>query len=671
MRFRPMTAGRRAAVIGLAALLLFAAWSAATLPRPSVRYGDPHRAVSGEGATMAGAEGASAWAGTGGDPGGSQFSALGQIGRGNVAGLKVAWTFHSGDAVPGSMFEGSRSEQIPLVVDDTMYICTPFHRVLAIDAATGTQRWAFDPFAADGANPPLLAGPAKQRHCRGLAFWRDKTAPPGTVCAQRILRNAGDLALIALDARTGRPCPEFGRDTGHAGYVSHNDYDSRGEGPVPSTSPPIVVGDVIVAPVGGRDSLIDAADGIVRGFDARSGKMLWEFDPIPAGREHQTGAANIWTLLSADPARKLVFLATTSPSPDFFGQTRQFDMPLANAVVALSVETGKPAWSYQIVRHDLFDYDLPNHPMLVTIRKDGQLRDVAIQITKHGVVFVLDRDTGQPVFPVQEYRAPASTLKGEKAAAFQPMPRLPEPFAPLTLKADDAFGITPLDRGWCRRRIASLRNDGVFTPPSEQESITVPSAMGGSNWGGAAYDPRTNLLVVRSDNMASTIAIRAVVPGTTPPMTFQSRPIPGSNLTTSGDYLLSPLGIPCSPPPWGTLSAIDMSSGRIVWQVPMGNAHRFGITVPGALHWGSPGVGGPLVTGGGLVFIGAALDGRLRALDVRTGHELWSDALPAPGMSVPVSYTVKGRQYIAITAGGNAFAGTKVSDALVAYTLEK
>ena len=659
----------RVAILTMIVVALFGLWCIATLPRPAIHFGDLQRPLSGPGMTLPGAAGDEAWAGTGGDPGGSQFSPLKGIDTGNIARLAIAWVYHSGEAARGGEFQRSRAEQIPLVIGDTLYLCTPFHRVVAIDAMTGRERWAFDPFAKGPDGKPLLTKIMPQRHCRGLAYWRDPVAAAGSACAERIYRNAGDLAIIALDARTGRPCADFGAAAGHPGYVSHHAFDARGEGPVAATSPPMVVDNVLIGAVGARDDYIDAADGIVRGFDPRTGTLKWEFDPIPPAHQHATGAANVWTTLSADPARKLVFLATTSPSPDFYGPSRQFEIPLANAVVAASVESGKPVWSYQIIRHDLFDYDLPSHPMLVTIRKDGVLRDVAIQITKSGMVFVLDRDTGKPVFPVGEYRAPASTLAGELAAPFQPVPRLPEPFSPLALRADQAFGLTPLDRAWCRRRIASLRNEGLFTPPSAQESLTFPSAMGGSNWGGAAYDPRTNLLIVRSDNIGSTIAIKPKSGTATP--TFQSRDIPNSNLQTSGDYLLSPLGIPCAPPPWGTLSAIDMSSGRIVWQVPMGNAHRFGVTVPAGLHWGSPGIGGPLVTAGGLVFIGAALDGHFRAFDIRTGHEVWNVALPAPGMSVPVSFAVAGRQYIALSAGGNAFAGTAISDALVAFRLKE
>ena len=671
-----MFTGRR---IGIALLLLvaaFAIWSFVTLPLPDPRYGDPARPISGTGAVMPRLTGnGDDWTGTGGDPGGSQWSPLAAINRGNVAGLKVAWTHRSGDfleagqAGEGTM--GTNLEQTPVVIGSTLYYCTPFDRVFALDAATGRQRWVFDPRKPIAGSPAIFSDAMKQKHCRGVAYWRDATATPGSLCAERIYRALGDRAIVALDTRTGRPCPGFGAPNRHAGFVSHKDFDPRGEGPVSASSPPIVIGDVLVAATGARDSLVDAADGIVRGFDARDGRMLWEFDPIPAEHAHETGAANVWTLLSGDPMRKLVFLATTEPSPDYYGGGRKFDIPYANAVVAVSTETGKVVWHYQIVHHDVFDYDLPTHPTLVTIRKDGQRRDVVIQATKMGTLFVLDRDTGKPVFPIDEVPVPASRVPGEKLSPTQPMPRLPEPFGVIALKREEVFGLTPLDRAWCRRRFDGLRYDGIFTPPDPHESLNVPSSMGGANWGGVAYDPATNLLIVKSANVATTMSMRPAPVSDSPSQSFMSRVIPGTGLKAEGEYFMSPLGVPCNPPPWGTLTAIDMESGRTVWKVPLGQSYRFGITVPASFGWGSPNVGGPIVTAGGLVFVGASLDAKFRALDVRTGRELWQAKLPAPGMAVPATYRVAGRQYVTIAAGGNAIAGTAIGDSLVTFALEK
>ncbi|HUD31149.1 MAG TPA: pyrroloquinoline quinone-dependent dehydrogenase [Novosphingobium sp.] len=653
----------------LAALLAFGIWTVATVPVPKPRFGDAARPLSGEGAVIERSTGRSGdWSGTGGDPGGSQWSALDQITPANVGRLEVAFTHHSGDFKAGDTYSGTRMEFIPLVVGRTLYYCTPFDRVIAVDATDGKQRWAFDPFKASEGRPALFKGKMAPKHCRGVAYWHDPEAAPGAVCANRVYRSSGDRAVVALDAATGRPCEDFGAAEGHPGYVSHTDFDPRGEGPVPASSPPIVINGVVVAATGARDNLRDAADGITRGFDARTGRMLWEFDPIPAEHEHDTGAANIWSLLSGDPGRGLVFLATTSPSPDYYSATRNFDIPYSDAVVAVDVKTGKVRWHYQTVHNDLFDYDLPTNPMLVTIRKDGRLRDVVIQPTKSGLVFVLDRDTGKPVFPVRETPVPASRVPGEHASPTQPVPVLPEAFAKTSVTRDEMFGLTPIDRAWCRAKFDSLRYDGPFTPPDAKGALTVPSSMGGTNWGGATYDPVTNLLVVKTDNLASTMAIREKPEGFKNG-DFMTRELPNSNLIATGEFFLSPLGIPCMPPPWGTLTALDMSSGRIAWQVPLGQSHRFGMTVPAFLNWGSPTVGGPTSTKGGLVFVGATLDSRFHAFDIRTGRQVWNVDLPAPGMSVPASYEVDGRQYVAIAAGGNAFAGTKLSDALVVYRL--
>lgn len=666
---------KRAVRTALYATLLagagFAALCVATLPRPEALYGDAGWGSSGPGKVIATlGDNPGEWPHVGRDAGGSQWSPLDSINVENVASLKEAWRYDGNDFIPAKGFAGTRLEATPIMVDDTLYTCTSFDRVLALDPGTGETIWTFDPHAVQEDGQVVLPGERRIRHCRGVAFWRDSQAAAGQKCATRIYRSSGDAAVVSIDARSGQPCRDFGADKGHPGYVTHHDYENHGEGIRTASSPPLVIGDVVVAAANAIDGTTDAADGMVRGFDARTGALLWEFNPIPEDKRRITGAANVWTLLSGDPERKLVFLATTSPSTDFYGGKRQFDIPLSDAVVAVSTETGKVVWHYQIVRHDLWDYDLPAHPLAVTIRKDGKLRDVLIQQTKMGTLFVLDRDTGEPVFPVKEMAVPASDVAGEKAAATQRMPVLPESFARNHLTREDMFGLTPIDRAWCRARFDELRYEGLFTPPSERGTLVFPSALGGGNWGGAAYDPQNNLLIIKAENLATIVTVRpARSAGGPKDADYLTRTLEGTGYETRGEVFLSPLGIPCTPPPWGTLTAIDMDSGKRVWQVPLGQSHRFGITVPGFLNWGSPNVGGPIVTAGGIVIAGATLDGKIRAYDVKTGREIWSSKLPAPGMAVPATYVYKGRQYVVIAAGGNSLAETKIADSIVAFTL--
>lgn len=650
--------------VGLAAISL------ATLPQPKAHYGDPQREKHVAGSVIAADGGPDEWPSFGRDIGGSQWSPLSAINVHNVASLKEAWRYDGNDYIAAKGFAGTRLEATPLMVDGTLYTCTSFDRVLALDPASGAVRWTYDPHATQADGKAVLPGERRTRHCRGVAYWRDTESVGERTCETRLYRSSGDAAVVSIDARTGQPCRDFGADYGHPGYVTHHDFENHGEGIRTASSPPLVIGDVIVASANAIDGTMDAADGMIRGFDARTGALLWEFNPIPADKRRITGAANVWTLLSGDPERKLVFLATTSPSTDFYGGKRQFDIPLSNAVIAVSSETGRIAWHYQILKHDLWDYDLPGHPLAVTIRKDGQHRDVLIQQTKMGTLFVLDRETGEPVFPVEERPAPVSDVPGERAAPFQRVPVLPDTFARTRLTRDDMFGLTPFDRAWCRARFDELRYEGMFTPPSSKGSLIFPSALGGGNWGGAAYDPVHNLLIIKAENLATIVTMKPAQSVVGPKdADYLTRPLQGTGFETSGELFLSPLGLPCTPPPWGTLTAIDMDSGKRIWQVPLGQSRRFGMTVPAFLNWGSPNVAGPIVTAGGIVIIGATLDRKIRAYDVKSGRELWESKLPVPGMAVPLTYAYNGRQYVAIAAGGNSLAETEIADSIVAFTL--
>ncbi len=612
------------------------------------------------------------WPTFGGEHGGAQYSSIDQINAGNINRLKVAWTHHSGDM--------AWLQATPIHANNTLYYCTPMNRVIALDPATGAERWRFDPHQDEG-GAGIIEQPRQVVRCRSVAYWEAAEPRAGIACERRVFKGDINGNVYAIDADTGKSCTDFGAEAGHPGYASHWDYEGHGAGPRHTTSGPLVIGDVVVAAVGVEDSPVNASDGFVRAFDVRTGALRWEFNPIPPEYVNRTGAANVWSTLSADLERKLVFLPTTSPSSDFYGGTRKFDIPYATATVALSAETGKPVWHYQIVHHDVYDYDLPGHPLLVTIRKDGQARDVAIQQTKAGFIFVFDRDDGKTVFPIEERPVPKSDVPGEETSPTQPFPILPETFTQTTLTRDDLFGMTFMGSSWCRKRFDELRYEGMFTPPSVQGTLHYPGFGGGGNWGGAAFDPNSNLLIIKAMNIGTQHWLVPNAGGAITPMPDQDSdsvpggnyrsgegdPMPGTPYSTKTENFQAPSGVPCTPPPWGTLTAIDMSSGKIRWHRPFGQTRRYGITFPES--WGSAIVGGPMVTAGGLVFMAASMDKKFRVLDVNTGEELWQDKLPYAGMAVPMSYMVEGKQYIVIAAGGNRRTFTEEGDAIVAYTL--
>lgn len=607
------------------------------------------------------------WPAFGRDPGGSQHSPLRTITSNNVARLRVAWMHRSGDFVDAPSPKGSVLQVTPLHVNDSLIFCTPKNRVFALDPATGRERWVFDPHGT--LSPPL----AMLRRCRGVAYW-ESAVQDGTPCRKRVFLN-GDLDRVyAIDAVTGRACADFGAARGHAGFVAHGDYENYGEGfSGTATAPPAVLGNVVIAAMSVNDGIANAKDGLVRAFDVETGELRWSFNPIPEEYRSRSGAANVWSTISVDPVRRLVFLPTTSPSTDYYGGERRFEMPLVNAIVALDGDTGRVVWSRQVVRHDLFDYDLVGHPLLVDIVRDGKTVPAALLQTKMGWLYGFHRATGQPLWPIVERPAPASDVPGEQAAPAQPVPEGMAPFARQVLTRESLFGLTPLDRLACRKTFDRLRYDGMYTPPSIRGSILFPSALGGGNWGGAAFDPANNLLIVKAENLAT---ILRVVPKTDaaredalPPKDYLTRSLVGTPYRIEGELFQSPLGIPCTPPPWGTLTALDLGTGKVRWQVPLGNIKRAGITIPTGVGWGSPNVGGPITTAGGLTFIAAAMDSKLRALDTRTGRELWSGSLPVPGMAVPMTYMAGGRQFVVIAAGGNAQVGTPIGDYIVAFAL--
>ena len=622
-------------------------------------------------------QGAGGWRHYGGDAGGQRYVALDEITRANVGRLEIAWTWHSGEASLPPAPAGTAFEATPILVDDTLYVCTPYNRVAALDAETGAERWVFDPEVDPDARY------ANQLTCRGVEAWRDPAAKPGAACAVRILTATVGARLHALDARTGRPCAGFG-DGGSVDLARGVGRIERA-GEYSQTSPPVTVGDVVVVGSAvGDNQRIDAPSGVVRGYDARSGALRWAFDLAPPGFVHTPenssdagwalATPNVWAPMSVDEARDLVFLPTGNPAPDYFHGGRRPDH-YGSSVVALRGSTGEVVWHFQTVHHDLWDFDVPSQPTLTTVVRDGREIPVVVQGTKMGLVFVLHRETGEPIFPVEERPVPQGGVPGERLSPTQPFPVAPPPLvrhAPLA--PEEAWGLTPLDRWSCRDRIAALRSDGVYTPPTEKGSLMLPGNAGGTNWGGVAVDPVRRRLVANTMDLAWSIQL-------VPRAEFDARraaepdvewgPQRGVPYGLRRAPLLSPIGIPCNPPPWGTLAVVDLDDGSIAWQVPLGTVRDIA-PVPIAWKLGVPNLGGPLVTRSGLVFVGATMDDYLRAFDLDTGEELFAGRLPAGGQATPMSYrSPSGRQMVVVAAGGHSRAGSRLGDAVVAFALPR
>ena len=611
------------------------------------------------------------WSFYGGDAGGNRYSRASTITAENVSQLEVAWEYRTGDLIgKPAVMRRAASEGTPILVDESLVFCTPFNEVIALDPASGIERWRFDP------KVDLEQRPANQFVCRGVAHW--SSSEQEGVCTQRIFVGTNDARLIAIDAKTGDRCTSFGE----AGEVRIDpEIPLIWPGEFQITSPPVVVSNtVIIGSAVSDNARVAAPAGTVRAFDARTGAEKWDFDPIPrsgAASDDWRGAqppveghANVWAPMSADHERGLLFLPTSSPSPDFFGGLRPGDNRHANSVVALNAADGSIAWSFQTVHHDVWDYDLPSQPGLYSVWKDGNAHDIVAQATKTGFIFALDRDTGEPFLPIEERSVSATAVAGETLSPTQPFPVATPAIVPSALAPGDAFGLTWFDRRSCRKRIESAVSEGLFTAPSEQGTVVYPFTGGGANWGGTAFDPTRNLLVVNMSNAAHIITLIPEDRVEAARETFHDQevsPQTGAPFGMKRELLMSPIELPCSPPPWGVIAGIDLATGTIVWRHPFGTTEDLS-AAPG-LPLGTPNFGGPIVTAGGIVFIGAAMDDYLRALDVATGRELWKGRLPAGGQATPMTYEWNGRQYVVIFAGGNARLGTRLGDTLIAFAL--
>ena len=613
------------------------------------------------------------WQQYGGDDGANRFSSEAAINRTNVAALRVAWVARVGTATlagnRGSCRDCAannvRFESTPIFFDGRLYLPTPDSRVIALNPATGRRIWTFDPHVDLSTRYP------EGLTSRGVAAFRGSNAS-ATACASRIVVGTIDSRLIALDATDGKPCVDFGdRGTVH---LEPSDELHRRNGHTSVTSPPTIVGSAVVVGATGQAR----NPGSVRAFDVRSGTELWRFDAtsdsverLPRGsnrRGRQHEGVRVWSVITADQGRNLVFFPTSSAPPDHYGARRPGRNRFASSVVAVEASTGNVVWTFQTVHHDIWDYDVAAPPMLVTLRRGGTEIPAVVIGTKTGMLFVVHRETGVPIFPITERNVPPTDVVGETVSATQPFAEFPKPIHDIHPIPASAFGVTAEDKAFCQLRLRELRNEGIFTPPSLRGTVVWPGFWGGMNWDSMGWDPKRQLVVTTLKRLAMVVRLRRAGD----PPSFIDR-LPGAEtravaagVTVTRAPFVAQTGIPCTPPPWGELVSVDLTSGQVRWRRPLGTVPQL-VTEPGFASWGSVTFGGPLLTAGGLVFVAGSPDDRIRAMDIDSGRTLWESALPAGGQASPMTYMFRGRQYVVIAAGGRAGIGSP-GDWVVAFS---
>jgi quinoprotein glucose dehydrogenase len=619
------------------------------------------------------------WSAYGGDPGGTRYSSLSQITAKNVSGLKVAWTFRTGELGQGVKdWKRSAFEATPILYNGTLYLTTSSTDVVAVNAVSGELRWRHDSQSrkdlhySDGVS-------------RGVSLWVDERSAADAPCRARIFAPTLDGRLLALDAATGKACADFG-EQGAVNLLK--DIRSQFE---PGdewrdylvTSPPAILDDKVIvgSSIGDNRGVLEEL-GTVRAFDARNGRLLWSWDPIPrdpgnpvykewdSATVGNASAANAWAPLSVDIERRLIFVPTGSASPDFFGGVRPGSNRWANSIVALDGDTGELRWGQQLVHHDLWDYDVGSQPTLANIMHEGKSVAAVIQATKTGFLFTFDRNSGTPLFPIEERAVPQDAVAGEHPSPTQPFPTAPPALVRQSkITPDDAWGVAWFDTRTCRKRIEQYRSEGIFQPPALKDSLMQPGNAGGSNWGGIAFDPKRQVAVANTMNLPFIVSLipRAEMTAQRAAEEYKDFEFARQKDTPYGmrrKAFMSNFGIPCVKPPWGTLAAVDMQRGVIKWQIPLGDTPMI------HLNLGMPGLGGPIVTAGGVIFIAASLDDRLRAFDTDSGKILWTASLPAGGQATPMTYAIDGRQYVVIAAGGYKDMSDR-GDYLIAYALPR
>jgi quinoprotein glucose dehydrogenase len=608
----------------------------------------------------------SGWPEYGGTLEGQRYSTATQINRNNVAQLQQLWSVdvrhYEGDKPRGTF------EATPVLWRNTLYLTTPKDVVLAVDAATGEVRWTFDPGVKDEEVHYIATS-------RGVALWHD--TPHSGVCSDRVLVATLDRRLISVDATTGRICRSFGNagtvDLSVGLYVPNKDY-------LEYTSPPVVVGSRVILGSSIADNQnIDTPSGAIRAFDVRTGQQVWQWEPLAwiTSGPHSSGAANAWAPLAVDTENDLVFIPTSSPSVDYYGGTRQGDDRDADSIVALKASTGEKVWSFQLVHHDLWDYDTASQPLLFTWH--GLVPAVAV-MNKTGMIYVFNRLTGETLFPVQEVPVPRSHVTGEPTWPTQPFSSV-EPLLSMRFNVDQMAAADSEDQQFCEQLMKEVRYDGPFTPPSTSGTVVYPASLGGPNWGSAAFDPKTGVMYARVNSMAYLVWLTEGKPEDDTPSKNAAKTAKeqlkaglfrppdvslgvGGILMAGTPYavnlaaLVGPNGTPCGGAPYGRVVATDLNAGKQLWSVPHG-------TMGGRA--GSIGMGGPVVTAGGLVFVGSTKDLLLRAYDATTGRELWQGQLPAQGSGTPMTYMINGRQYVVVATSSD---DGKQPDRLVAFGLK-
>ncbi|MGE3594153.1 MAG: membrane-bound PQQ-dependent dehydrogenase, glucose/quinate/shikimate family [Dehalococcoidia bacterium] len=627
------------------------------------------------------------WAHFGGSLAGQRYASSSEINAANVNQLELAWSYRTGDRLLPGEATSSTFESTPLRIGDSLFLCTPHNVVISLDADTGRERWRFDPHVN-------LNG-ATHIACRGVAFHDSGPGTQLTTCARRLLMGTVDDRLLAIDAATGRPCGDFG--SGGSIDLTQG-IGSTLPGYHYVTSPPVVVSGVaIVGSFVFDNQSTDEPPGVVRAYDAISGRLVWAWDvlhplaspPLAAGQTYPRNTPNFWSVGSADPNLGLVYLPIGNTPPDFYGVQRSAEQErYSSSIVALEAATGNVRWSFQTVHHDVWDYDVPAQPVLIDLQTEAGLVPALLAPTKRGEVFVLDRRTGTPVVPVEEKPVPQWTDSDERLAPTQPFPTDFPSFAPPRLEERSMWGTTPFDQLWCRLQFRRAHYEGLFTPPTQHGSIIYPGVFGAINWGSVSVDPRRQVMVVNTSWLPF---VQKLIPrreadrlGIVPygmPRPDGAPPLKegvgifaqvGTPFAIESAPFLSPLGFPCHAPPWGGLSAVDLRTRKLLWQRPLGttrDAAPLGLPLPTGVF----NQGGSLVTAGRLIFIGATIDDYLRAFDLESGEELWKARLPAGGQSTPMTYysDKSKRQYVVISAGGHGSLQRPPGDYVLAYALPR